>query len=153
MFLNLTIIQKSVSRLLLLLVVVVVVEAVVVVVIVGLGLVVVGVIVVLCDFKLQPAVAFTGWLRLENTPTASMQRSKTAHNEYPEYDTKLILMVRLQFLPLHCYYSREHSASDLYYLFNHLLKIVMDSYLKPWISIQIIHITLEYLISEIIDVG
>ena len=85
-------------------------------------------------------------------PTASVQRSRTTSlTSYPGYDSKLLLLVKLQFwsfvewgVLLHCHYSQVHSDPGVVVpvrvlsmsqieLFNHLF------YLKPFNCVQTVN--------------
>ena len=90
-----------------------------------------------------------------NMPTASLQQDKTPLNKCPGCDTNPASNVKLQSLnfgecrvPLYCHYSQVYSDLEWLYLvrvtsmgqielFNHLLRIIMVSYLKPYSYVQI----------------
>ena len=53
---------------------------------------------------------------VEYADSTSAERQDPFQTKYPGYDTKLLLMVRLQSgkcrVPIHCHYSQDHSDQD-----------------------------------------
>ena len=108
-------------------------------------------------------------------PTTNLQRGMT-HFEFHRYDTKLYLMVCFQSwnlgiveYPFHCHYSGRNGNegvllihfdpdwlfwfgfyfADLIECLNHLLRIIIICYLKPYSSVQITYITYIYIYMKV----
>ena len=98
------------------------------------------------------------------------RRVRLSSNEYPGYDDiKLNLIVKLQSwyfgesgVHLYCHYYQVHLlrivvpvevlSRGQIELLNHLSRIIILSYFKPYSCVQIICIRLEYLINRIANV-